>query len=159
MLIAEEADRLIMQFVGHQNAKRIRRALLFAELSIPGGYRLGEQVYWCGSLSENVKELHTKHTYMIQVRGSTASPQWYGSPGPGPWIQILVLFAAFQSSSFQFARYLHHFGAPASLHIIFMDHLHHWRQYNIHIYIYIIYILYIYICIYKNNTHIHREGG
>ena len=79
---------------------------------------------------------------MIQVRGSTApplpAPQWYGSPGPGPWIQIHVLFAAFQSSSFQFARYLHHFraqtlqfarymqhfGAPTSLHFIYMDYLH-----------------------------------
>lgn len=44
-----EADRLIIKFVGHQNAKRIRRALLFSQLSIPGGYRLGERVYWCGS--------------------------------------------------------------------------------------------------------------
>ena len=58
--LAEEADRLIIKFVGHQNAKRIRRALLFPELSIPGGYRLGERVYWCGSLSENVKPLHAK---------------------------------------------------------------------------------------------------
>ena len=72
---------------------------------------------------------------MIQARGSTAPhlpPQWYGSPGPAPWIQILALFAAFQSSSFQFARYwqhfraqtlqfaryMHHFGAPTSLHVI-----------------------------------------
>ena len=46
--------------------------------------------------------------YMIQVRGSTDPPQWYGSPRPGPWIQILVLFATFQSSSFQFSPYLHH---------------------------------------------------
>ena len=60
IVLAEEADRLIIKFVGHQNAKRIRRALLFSELSIPGGYRLGERVYWCGSLSENVKSLHAK---------------------------------------------------------------------------------------------------
>ena len=36
-------------------------------------------------------------------------PQWYESPGPGPWIQILMLFAAFQSSSLQFACSFHHF--------------------------------------------------
>ena len=58
-------------------------------------------------------------------RFDSPPPQWYGSPGPAPRIQILVLFAACQSSSFQFARYLHHFGAPTSLHRIYIDYLHH----------------------------------
>ena len=89
-------------------------------------------------------------------------PQWYGSPGPGPWIQILVLFEAIQSSSFQFARYLHHFRAqtrqvarcmhhceaPTSLHIIFIarDNIHISIYIYIHTYAHTHTHIYIYIC-------------
>ena len=85
-------------------------------------------------------------------------PQWYESPGPGPWIQILMLFAHFRAPAYnlhaifttsaqtlQFARFLHHLGAPTSLHIIYMDYLHHWRQ-SVFIYIYM--YIYMYVCMY-----------
>ena len=150
-------------------------------------------------LCSNPQKIHDSiYIYMIQVRGSTASPSppmvWVPRTRPldpdsraicsiselqlpictlfaplqSPNPPICALYAPLRSPNFStynlyglftslqtvymyiyiyiyiHARHMHHFGAPTSLHIFYMDYLHHYRQYTcMYIYTYVCLSVYL----------------